>query len=135
MALDTLRGLKKINDEEIVIMDALREQYPEKFEEGGQMNWEWFEEEIRPNKFIYIRFDKNSVSFTLQKGPIKERGKNGCQIDDMIALSKVLLEQLNKQFSCRENSIAITKLDEALMWLERRKKDREARGVEGTYKE
>lgn len=33
---------------------------------------------------------------------------------------------------CRENSIAVTKLDEALMWLKKRKEDRTARGVEGT---
>jgi hypothetical protein len=134
MALDTIKGITEVNGEEIVVMDELREKYPERFIEGGQMDWEWFETTIRPNKFIYLRQDKNSISFTLQKGPIKEVGKNGCQIDDMIAFSKLVLEQLNKQFPCRENAVAITKMDEALMWLEKRKKDREARGVEGTYK-
>lgn len=35
---------------------------------------------------------------------------------------------------CRENSIAITKLEEALIWLDKRKKDRIERGVEGQNK-
>jgi hypothetical protein len=35
------------------------------------------------------------------------------------------------KFRCRENSLAITKLEEALMWLEKRTADRVARGVEG----
>jgi hypothetical protein len=36
--------------------------------------------------------------------------------------------------SCRENSIAITKLDEAILWLNARTNRREAEGVEGTHK-
>ncbi len=35
------------------------------------------------------------------------------------------------KFLCRENSIAITKLQEALMWLEARTADRVKRSVEG----
>jgi hypothetical protein len=34
--------------------------------------------------------------------------------------------------SCRENALCITKLEEALMWLEKRTADRLRRGVEGT---
>jgi hypothetical protein len=37
------------------------------------------------------------------------------------------------KFRCRENSIVITKLEEALMWLEKRTRDREALKVEGTH--
>ena len=37
------------------------------------------------------------------------------------------------KFACRENALAITKLQEALHWLEHRTKSREARGVEGTH--
>ena len=35
-------------------------------------------------------------------------------------------------FACRENAIALTKLEEALMWLQKRTLDRVRRGVEGT---
>lgn len=41
------------------------------------------------------------------------------------------LQYLNGKFPCRENSIAITKLEEALMWLNKRTADRVKRGVEG----
>ena len=41
------------------------------------------------------------------------------------------LSNMNSKFPCRENSIVITKLEESLMWLEKRTSDRKARGVEG----
>jgi hypothetical protein len=44
------------------------------------------------------------------------------------------LRGLGQKIPCRENSIAITKCEEALMWLEKRTAERQSRGVEGTYK-
>lgn len=50
---------------------------------------------------------------------------------------RVLIHRLNylnkEKLSCRENSLAITKLEEALMWLEKRTESRKKRGVEGTF--
>jgi hypothetical protein len=132
MALDTLKNIKEIGGFPVVVMDKLKEQYPEKFNESGAMDYAWFEKEIRPTNFIYVRNDVNSISFTLQNKPIKEVGVNGCQIDTIIYAAKAILEGLNDQRPCRENSVAITKLDEAIMWLEKRTKDREMRSVEGT---
>lgn len=131
MALDSLKNLKEVNGNEIIVMDELREKFPDKFNESGAMDWQWFENDIRPNHFIYVRHDKNSLSFTLQNGPVKEHGKNGCQVVDVIAVAKHMIEEMNKKFPCRENAVTITKLDEALMWQEKRTKDRIARGVEG----
>lgn len=139
MALETLRGVKTLGNFNVVVMDELREKFPEKFNESGSMDYKWFEKDIRPNNFVYVRHDVNSLSFTLQNGPVKENGVNGCQIDTVIAAAKTILQGLNSlgkgQYACRENSMAITKLDEALMWLEKRTKDREARSVEGTSAE
>lgn len=90
------------------------------------------------NKFVeevgwpQIHGEVSSVRFQIQSGPIKEFGVNGCQIDDVIAWAKEKIEEFNKAFPCRENSLAVTKLDEALLWLMKRKLDREARKVEGT---
>lgn len=131
MALETLKGIPTVDGFTLVDMDALRVQFPEKFNPSGAMDYQWFESEIRPSNFIYIRQDKNSIAFTLQNGPVKEVGINGCQVDTVIETAKLILEGLNKNFPCRENSIAITKLDEAVMWLKKRKADREKRGVEG----
>ena len=132
MALETLVGVKEISGFEVVDMDDLRSLYPEKFNESGSMDYKWFEKDIRPSRFIYVRHDVNSISFNLQNGPVKEKGVNGCQVDTMIEAAKIIIEGLNKNFPCRENAVAITKLDEALMWLDKRKKDREKRNVEGT---
>lgn len=135
MALEVLNDkINKFGDFNIVIMDDLREKFPDKFVETGAMDYKWFEKEIRPFNFVYIRKDVNSISFTLQKGPVKEVGVNGCQVDTIVEAAKVLIEGLNKEFPCRENSIAITKLEEAMMWLNKRKHDRETRGVEGLSK-
>lgn len=74
--------------------------------------------------FACIRFQRN---------PIKEAGVNGCHNEDLIAIVIDRLQAFQSgQFNCRENAIAITKLEEALMWLNKRTSDRVARGVEGT---
>ena len=39
----------------------------------------------------------------------------------------------DSEFECRENAVAITKLEEALLWLRKRTIGREKRGVEGTH--
>ena len=135
MALETMKGVKEINGEKIIVMDELREQFPERFTDTGAMDHKWFEETIRPNAFIYVRHDKNSLAFTIQNGPIKEAGKNGCQVEDIIAVAKHMVEQLNAKFPCRENAMMITKLDEAIMWSKKRTQDRKARNVEGFNKE
>lgn len=124
-------NVDRIDGFEVVEMDVLREKYPHKFNASGQMDHEWFETEIRPFKFVYIRRDKNSITFNLQKGPIKENGVNGCQIDCMIAASAQMIKEANEVFPCRENAIAITKLEEAMLWLNKRKADRILRNVEG----
>ena len=79
MALETLKGVGEIGGFSLVVMDELREKFPEKFNSSGQMDYKGFEKDIRPTNFVYVRHDVNSISFTLQKGPIKEVGVNGCQ--------------------------------------------------------
>lgn len=132
MALETLKGVEKIGGFDLVVMDDLREKYPEKFMESGQMNLKWFENDIRPKNFIYLRHDKNSLSFTIQNGPIKENGVNGCQIDTLIHAARIILVGLNNQFPSVYNRVAIRSLEEAIESLEARTKDREKRSVEGT---
>ena len=68
-----------------------------------------------------------------QKGPIGELGPNGIHNEDLIAMVIDRLESFQaSEFSCRENALAITKLDEALHWLRHRTDERAKRGVEGT---
>lgn len=86
----------------------------------------------RPEEFIVVNHKNNGISFKIQKGPIKEVGKNGCQVTALIEAARVMIAKAYEKYPCRENSITLTKLDEALMWQKARTADREARGVEGT---
>jgi hypothetical protein len=78
------------------------------------------------------------LSITWQNGPLAvdgtRREPNGAFVEDVIAaaVDRIQFYQAGK-FKCRENALAITKLEEALHWLDARTRDREARGVEGTH--
>lgn len=78
---------------------------------------------------------KELARIHFQEGPIKECGVNGVCNEDLIAMVICRLEHFQKsEFACRENAIAITKLEEALLWLRKRTMGREKRQVEGTHK-
>lgn len=78
-----------------------------------------------------LEHEYNRIRF--QKGAIKENGINGCYNEDLIAIVIDRLQGFQSgDFACRENAIALTKLEEALMWLNKRTNDRIVRGVEGT---
>ena len=102
MALETLSGINEIGGFKIVRVKP------------ADMSWDDFDK-TRDEFPINITEKMNTISFKLQLGPIKERGVNGCQVDTMIEAAKLIIEGLNKQFPCRENSMIITKLEEALM--------------------
>lgn len=134
MALETLIDVKHIGGFDLVIMDDLRAKFPDKFTESGSMDYNWFEKDIRPKNFIYVRIDKNSIAFTIQNGPIKENGVNGCQIDQIVQAAEIILSKLNEKFECTENIMALHHLRKSLDYLADRKKNREQRGVEGENK-
>lgn len=134
MALETLRGIKKIDGFDVIVMDDLKEQYPEKFNKSGAMISEWFEKEIRPKNFIYLRHDVGSISFKIQSDTVSKVGIDGCQMTAMIVAARIIIEKLNAKFPCPENEKTIEHLNYALSWQERRTKDREARNVEGYNK-
>lgn len=58
---------------------------------------------------------------------------NGTTVEEMLRVSIERLTDLNGNSPCKENSVAIIKTQEALMWLEARTKDRVKRGVEGKH--
>lgn len=72
------------------------------------------------------------IDIRFQAGPLTQVGANGCQIEDVI---DVLVERLQGfqrgPFRCRENEMAIVKLQEARLWLSFRNWIRQAQGVEG----
>lgn len=69
-----------------------------------------------------------------QNGPIKEAGVNGITGEALLAIEIDRLRGFqNGPYKCRENAIALTHCEEALMWLQRRTVERIKRGVEGTH--
>lgn len=73
-----------------------------------------------------------------QDGPLgrgdNRQVPNGAFVETVLSAAKQRLEFYNEgKYRCRENSLAITKIEEALHWLEARTKDRETRKVEGTH--
>lgn len=73
------------------------------------------------------------VEIRFQNGPIKEFGVNGISGEALLSVVEDrLLSFQSGEYACRENAIALTHIQDALMWLQKRTRDRLARGVEGT---
>ena len=66
-----------------------------------------------------------------QNGAVKEAGVNGLTNEALLAALIHRTNVLNNRFPCRENALAITNMEQALMWLEKRTNDRKAHQVEG----
>ncbi|KKM20390.1 hypothetical protein LCGC14_1646000 [marine sediment metagenome] len=80
------------------------------------------------------------LSVEWQRGPLKEgpsSDPNGAFVETLIAVALQRIEWYQEvndgKFACDENRWAIECLNEALRHLDRRTKDRQARGVEGTH--
>ena len=69
-----------------------------------------------------------------QHGTIPEVGINGVTNETLLAALIHRTKHLNTKFPSRQNALAITKMEEALMWFENRTAERKARGVEGQNK-
>jgi hypothetical protein len=89
------------------------------------------------------------VNLRFQNGPIsKPEDMNGITNEALIAVvidrMRGFQHERNEdgsfnfssrgKYACKENACALTHLEEALMWLQKRTRDRMARGVEGTHK-
>ena len=76
-----------------------------------------------------------NVIIRFQNGPIKEAGVNGVSQEALLAIVEDRLSCFQSgPYATRENAVALTKVQEAMMWLHKRTRDRMARGVEGTHK-
>jgi hypothetical protein len=112
MALETLKGIQEI---------------------GGfgvkRVDWD------QPiSNHVEINDRCNAITFSIQNGPIKENGVNGCQIDTLVETAKLIVEGLNSQYPSDYNRRAIKGLEDCLKAFSDRKADRERRNVEGQSK-
>jgi hypothetical protein len=77
----------------------------------------------------------SGVRIDFQKGPLSETSyPNGLTQEVLLSIVEERLKGFQSgQCACRENAVALTKVQEAMMWLKRRTEERVARGVEGTH--
>ena len=102
------------------------------------LNEHWFDADGNPSGGVT---QAPGLTISWQNGPlgrgIERQEPNGAFVEGVIqaAIGRLQFYQTanNKKFACRENAIAITKLEEALMWCEERTRRREEREVEGTH--
>ena len=95
------------------------------FSTGSNVGDVWVERYGKPSDHTTMLF---------QNGPIKEVGVNGVTHEALLA---ILIDRMRSfqagPYSCRENAIALTHLEDALSWLQKRTVARIKRGVEGTH--
>lgn len=75
--------------------------------------------------------DKVVLDVKFQTGGTATNAKNGIFIEDLLILADVKLNEFQAEFPCRENALAITAIEEAILWLTARKAERENRNVYG----
>lgn len=132
--INSIKALESVScGGKIVDMVGLKEKFPEKFNESGQMDYKWFESDIRTNFNIYVRHDVDSISFTMMTKPASEGGK-GCQLTDLVEVALHQLKYLNEKFPCVDNLETIKSWEKGLEWQKKRTEDRIARNVEGQDK-
>lgn len=78
--------------------------------------------------------DVELCNIKFQNGPIAEAGVNGISNEALLAIVEDRLVGFQSgKYACRDNAVALTKLQEAMIMLHKRTRDRVARGVEGTH--
>lgn len=135
-AIENLKSLKRITNQKgdnvsIETLKNLKEigGYPVN-QDNEIADGKW--SDVDKKYSVCVHHGDNTIAFRIQNGPVKEVGVNGCQVDTIIHAAKHILEGLDKKIPCDENKEAIDYLGEALECLNKRTRDREARGVEST---
>ena len=95
------------------------------------------------HKYVATNLEDKTSGQTIQF--IHKEPKGEGQVQELVTISdgttnegvlEVLIDRMNylqSKFPCRENAIVITKLEESLMWLNKRTDDRVTRNVEGKH--
>jgi hypothetical protein len=97
--------------------------------EGHKYELDNFENKDNPGQVIQF----------IQKEPITPGSSEICTVFDGTTNEEVLtvlidrLTKMNAKFPSKETAVAITHIETALLWLEKRTANRVARGVEGKH--
>lgn len=98
--------------------------------QGHKYELENFENKSAPGQTI--QFIEKEQDPSAEPGTLKTVN-DGTTNEEILAALIDRMKSLQAKFPCRENAIVTTKLEESLMWLEKRTSDRKARNVEGKH--
>jgi hypothetical protein len=103
---------------------------------AGGANHQYEISGFNPGDNIVTGYTWNTALVLLfQNGPIAEAGVNGITHEVLLAIVADRLRSFQKgPYASRHNALALTAIEEAQNWLNRRTLERVARGVEGTHK-
>lgn len=77
--------------------------------------------------------DEAIAHIPFQNGATQEADINGLFMEDLLYIVRDRLDGFNQgEWACKENSMAITKIEEALLWLNKRTAERKESGKYGT---
>jgi len=68
-------------------------------------------------KYVSIDEDASTISFKMQNGLISEVGENGCFVDTILDVARLLLVEFNVQIFSDEIDMAINRIEWALHYL------------------
>lgn len=111
-------------------------------QKNNNLNEVWREGEPGPggayHHYAVLHFPSETDTRTdiiFQKGPRNsEASTNGVLDVDLLEIVRDRLKCFQAgEFACRENACALTHIEEALMWMNKRVEDRAERNVLGTY--
>ena len=124
-------------------MEELREvkRLEETIQREDKLNYVEYIDEVGPGNgrhdYVVRKADTDQVLVRLsfQKGGRNTEGAiDGILDEDLLEIVRHRLQCFQKgDFPSRESACALTHIEEALMWLNKRKEDRKARGVLGKH--
>jgi hypothetical protein len=102
------------------------------FVEGYRYLLENFEDKTANGQLLQF-FHKEAKTNEDKTAIEMETVSDGTTNEEVLEMLIDRMKYLQAKFPCKENACCITHLEEGLMWLEKRTKDRVKRGVEGKH--
>lgn len=100
---------------------------------GSENHTKIIKEDDNTYDIIKVSNSTALASIRFQNGATQETEINGIFMEDLLHIVKDRLEGFNQgKWRCKENSMAITKIEEALLWLNKRTADRKDSGKYGS---